>query len=255
MIKAWQRYFKKHKHIHLAYFLLIFIIISVVYSARLPLVGGDTDQWGTVLNEFLNVSFSENGTLRNNTVNTSNIISSAITAEKLAPLSVNSTHIALNSVNGAQLADTLTLDSGLTISGSAYGLNIETVNVTISGNSTFSSHVGIGISNPTTKLDVNGSFRLGSAGSSTSGIIHGKVDVDPPSIGAASSSSFTITLTGAAVGDLVFLNPPDTLEDVLAYQGANVTGSNTVTIKMRSLATIGNTDGVSRSWVYLLVRP
>jgi hypothetical protein len=37
-----------------------------ISAARLPIVEGDTNTWGTILNEFLNVSLNETGHLRAN---------------------------------------------------------------------------------------------------------------------------------------------------------------------------------------------
>ncbi len=49
--------------------LTAFLILAVlmVYPARLPTVGGDTNEWGTILNEYLNVSLNQDGSIRNNT--------------------------------------------------------------------------------------------------------------------------------------------------------------------------------------------
>lgn len=53
--------------------LLIFVIITSFLFAsansRLPTVGGDSDSWGDILNDFLNVSHNEDGTLRNMPIN------------------------------------------------------------------------------------------------------------------------------------------------------------------------------------------
>lgn len=53
--------------------------------------------------------------------------------------------------------------------------------------------------------------------------------VDFPSISAAATGSATFTLTGAAAGDMVVLNPPS-LTTGLVFAGAAVTGANTVTV-------------------------
>ncbi len=50
-------------------FIFVFIFVSLislnfVSASRLPIVGGDEDTWGTVLNEFLNVSLNESGHIR-----------------------------------------------------------------------------------------------------------------------------------------------------------------------------------------------
>ena len=61
------------------YFVIFIIILSATISAeRLPIVAGDYNEWGTILNEFLNVSIEENGTLREDAVNTSTILDGTI---------------------------------------------------------------------------------------------------------------------------------------------------------------------------------
>ena len=48
-------------------FVSLIIILTVnVSAARLPIEGGDDGVWGTLLNEFLNVSLNETGELRQN---------------------------------------------------------------------------------------------------------------------------------------------------------------------------------------------
>ncbi len=64
----------------------------------------------------------------------------------------------------------------------------------------------------------------------------------------------TITITGAAVGDRVFLTPPYDIEDALVYQGATVTAANTVTIKIRNVAAVP-VNGAARTWSYLIIKP
>ncbi len=54
-------------------FLLFILVVSAVTAERLPAVGGDSGSWGTVLNEFLNVSHNESGGLRSDVVLGSNI--------------------------------------------------------------------------------------------------------------------------------------------------------------------------------------
>jgi hypothetical protein len=46
------------------YAVAIFILlINFSFAFRLPAVGGDSDNWGTVLNNFLNVSLNESGNM------------------------------------------------------------------------------------------------------------------------------------------------------------------------------------------------
>lgn len=44
--------------------LFFFLTINFVSASRLPTVGGDDDSWGTVLNDYLNVSLNESGEIR-----------------------------------------------------------------------------------------------------------------------------------------------------------------------------------------------
>ncbi len=48
----------------LIFALIIILSAKVVSAERVPTVGGDTDNWGTILNQFLNVSLNESGELR-----------------------------------------------------------------------------------------------------------------------------------------------------------------------------------------------
>jgi hypothetical protein len=85
-------------------------------------------------------------------------------------------------------------------------------------------------------------------------VLYGTVSVDPPAIGANTSATFTVTITGVQTGDLVFLTPPSDIEGELVFQGANVTAANTVTIRMRNV-TGAAVDGIARTWSYMVIRP
>lgn len=67
------------------------------------------------------------------------------------------------------------------------------------------------------------------AGTVVKKIASDTASVDFPSISAAQTGSATFTLTGAASGDSVFLNPP-ALTTGLVFAGAAVTAANTVTV-------------------------
>ena len=95
-------------------------------------------------------------------------------------------------------------------------------------------------------LSVNG-------GTSVTYLQAGTVTVDPPSIGATSKGTVNVTISGARVGDLVFLTPPDAIEAGLLFLGASVSATNTVTIALYN-ATSAAIDGAARTWRYLLLR-
>ncbi|GBD04586.1 hypothetical protein HRbin20_00151 [bacterium HR20] len=100
----------------------------------------------------------------------------------------------------------------------------------------------------------NGTVQVGTSGTPMNAIMHGTVSVDPPSIGANSSATLSVTITGVEPGDRVFLTPPDTFEDDLIFQGAAVTATNTVTIKIRNILGLA-VDGSARDWNYLVIKP
>jgi len=69
----------KNRSCFLLYTLILVLIMSFVSAERLPIVGGDDDTWGTILNDFLNVSLNDSGGLESNTVSTLQITDDTIT--------------------------------------------------------------------------------------------------------------------------------------------------------------------------------
>lgn len=74
-----------------------------------------------------------------------------------------------------------------------------------------------------------GTLAVGSSGSVIKKIATGTGSVDLAEIAAAATGSGTFTVTGAASGDAVIVNPP-ALTTGLVFGGAAVTGANTVTV-------------------------
>jgi hypothetical protein len=74
-----------------------------------------------------------------------------------------------------------------------------------------------------------GTLAVGSSGSVIKKIATGTGSVDFAEIAAGATGSGTITVTGAAAGDVVVVNPP-ALTAGLAFAGAAVTATNTVTV-------------------------
>ena len=70
---------------------------------------------------------------------------------------------------------------------------------------------------------------VGKAASLKALIASDTASVNFPEIAAAATGSATFTLTGAAAGDVVVVNPP-ALTTGLVFAGAAVTGANTVTV-------------------------
>jgi len=67
------------------------------------------------------------------------------------------------------------------------------------------------------------------ATSEVKGLSYGTGAIDLDSVAAGETGSGTITVTGAAAGDIVVVNPP-ALTTGLGFAGAAVTGANTVTV-------------------------
>lgn len=94
--------------------------------------------------------------------------------------------------------------------------------------------------------------RLGRAGAPVYGIEAGVVAIDLPSIAAGASGVGTGTIVGVRAGDIVQVQPPDTINAGLVFQGAAVTAVDTVTVRVRneSAAAI---DEPSRNYPYIWV--
>jgi hypothetical protein len=71
--------------------------------------------------------------------------------------------------------------------------------------------------------------------------------LDFPSIAAQTSAELTISLTGAAIGDEVAIEPPAGLEANLGYN-ARVTSVNTITVRLLNIS-IDAIDPASGTWV------
>lgn len=74
-----------NKKIYRALLMGIVLILSLAMAqaARLPVVGADANNWGAILNGYLTQSLTANGTLKDNIVNTTNILDNAVTDAKI----------------------------------------------------------------------------------------------------------------------------------------------------------------------------
>ncbi len=121
-------------------------------------------------------------------------------------------------------------------------------------NNYFAGKLGIGTTSPGATLDVSGTFKMGTTGAVSSGLLHGTFSLDPPSISNGTSTTVTATISGAAVGDRIFLTPPSDIHADLFYQGATITTANTVTIRIGNEGTSSVND-TAKAWAYLLIKP
>ncbi len=111
-----------------------------------------------------------------------------------------------------------------------YGATTSQANALILGNS--SANVGIGTSTPNTsaKLDVAGTFKLGSTGTVLNSMIKGTATATIGLIGIGGTSSTTFTVPNATVGAIVSVSPKAALPYSVVIGYAYVSSANTVTI-------------------------
>ena len=91
--------------------------------------------------------------------------------------------------------------------------------------------MGIGTTSPTAKLDVNGTVKIGSAGSVLNTIIRTTVSITIPPTGHGESHIETITVPGAAIGASVSASPSSELQNGFVIAYARVSAANTVRVK------------------------
>jgi len=138
---------------------ILFFAIEVVSASRLPLVGGDNETWGDLLNDFLlrigganatelNLTMVSGGNIYSSAINTTHLLDGTITAEDLGNDSVSDEEIDYTSVTLVDFsndANYLDKDEGGTIEGS----------VVINGNLTL---IGSYINATITNESYNGTF-------------------------------------------------------------------------------------------------
>ncbi|RYX78651.1 hypothetical protein EON76_02925 [bacterium] len=73
--------------------------------ARLPQPGGDSGNWGDILNDYLAQSHKADGSIKDGSVGSTQLQSNAVTAATLAPNSVTSNALASDSVDATTIVD------------------------------------------------------------------------------------------------------------------------------------------------------
>lgn len=117
--------------------------------------------------------------------------------------------------------------------------------------------VGIGTSTPAEKLEVNGNIKGGTisfnadanrqATLTNLGFLTATKTHDFGSITQGDEETTTITVTGAAVGDAVFVGAPSAIEANLNWC-AYVSAADTVTLRLQNVASSGSIDPASATW-------
>lgn len=109
----------------------------------------------------------------------------------------------------------------------------------------------MGLTRITRATGMLGGVNIG-GGSTIYQIKTGTVSINPGSIAAVTRAGTTFTVTGAAAGDVLVLNPPAALNDDLLYVGAAVTGANEGTVYLYN-ASGDAIDDSARDWRYVLI--
>lgn len=91
------------------------------------------------------------------------------------------------------------------------------------------------------------------SGATITDFLSGTVSVNPPSIAGGAEADVSVTITGAAAGDVVVLQPPAALTAGLYIVGVAVTATNTVTLRLYNV-TGGAIDEAAATWNYRIFR-
>ncbi len=91
-------------------------------------------------------------------------------------------------------------------------------------------NVGIGTTTPTTKLEINGTTKIGTNGTAINEIIKVTVNKDIPSVAADSQQAVTFAVTNAALNSSVYISPASALPAGLIIAHARVSVAGTVEV-------------------------
>ena len=135
------------------------------------------------------------------------------------------------------------------VAGALNGDSAVGVSVTIVTSPTVALKVSIAQDLRTTASPEFAGLTLG-GGVEVKAITQGTFSLDPGSIRAQARGGQTVTLAGAAGGDVVILVPPDGLNSGLVYAGCRVTAGDTLTVYLANITGSPIDDG-SLTWDYL----
>ncbi|HEX2896763.1 MAG TPA: hypothetical protein VHP63_01770 [candidate division Zixibacteria bacterium] len=103
-------------------------------------------------------------------------------------------------------------------------------------------NVGVGTTSPTAKLDVAGTVKIGTGGTPIGRVLRSTASLNFPGTGAGAESDLTMTVTGAVVGDAVFLGVPTSSVVSGGAYTAWVSAPSTVTIRFFSYLNAAGAD-------------
>lgn len=93
--------------------------------ARLPQPGGDSGNWGDILNDYLSQSHKTDGAIKDNAVTSATIAPGAVTSAAIATNAVTSAALAPDSVTATQLADN-SVNAAIIVDGSVTEAQLDT---------------------------------------------------------------------------------------------------------------------------------
>lgn len=97
-------------------------------------------------------------------------------------------------------------------------------------------------------------IECGSGGTTITKILKGTVSVNPANLADGAEADTSITITGAAVGDTVILNPPTAgLTAGILICGAWVSATDTVKVRLANQSG-GAVDEAAADWSYCIIR-
>lgn len=96
---------------------------------------------------------------------------------------------------------------------------------------TSAGKVGVATTSPAATLDVAGTVKIGSSGSVLNNVIKTTISIsDNTLFGSGATRQVTATISGAAIGNSVMLNPRSALPTAVAIAYSYISSSNTITI-------------------------